>query len=166
MSYFMTIAGEVPRQAFPSLKFMPISEGQKYIADLDLELSLADGTPLWFVHDGETGTSHSFVSNAQSHFNEHGSPEGTLLLRLMQDCVKAGCTFRIWWAAVDPGCYRNVPEFTSIDELFAGIARMLGEGCDISLRWNGHGQPGASPKGSPETCLGSSRVTKGPPSVS
>lgn len=136
----MTISGDLPKQAFPQLELLPISKGQKYIADLERELSSADGTPLWFVHDGETGTSHILVSDIGRHYHECGSFEGALLFRLMQACVEAGCTFRIWWGAVEPSCYRNVPEFTRTEELYPAIARMLAEGRDISVRWCGCGK--------------------------
>src|SRR6187401_65156 len=117
MSYMMTVSGELPTQTFPPIEFLPISRGQKYIADLEIELSSADGTPLWFVHDGRTGTSNDFVSDAQSHYFEHDTVEGTLLLRLIDSLAEAGCVFRIWWASDQPDCYRNLVTFKSIQEL-------------------------------------------------
>ena|GEM_PF-6433887 len=130
----MTISGALPQQAFRPLEFLTISEGQKYIADLERELSVTDGTPLWFVHDGKTGTSHNFVCDAQDNYNEHNTLDGTLLLRLMQACVEADCGFRIWYASDMPGCHREVTEFTTISELCSGIARLLSEGRDICVR--------------------------------
>ena len=130
MSYFMTISGKLPAGDFSPVEFMPISKGQKYIANLESELSMADGAPVWFAHDGQTGTSHDFVSEAQNHCCEHGSFEGTLLYRLMSACVMAGCVFRIWWASDALTCYRNLTEYSSLDELCSGIAKMH----DISVR--------------------------------
>jgi hypothetical protein len=134
MSYFMTISGVLPDRSFSPLEFLPIAEGQRYIADLEEELSLADGTPLWFVHDGSTGTSHDFINDAQDHYSENGTLNGTLLLRLMETCVEADCVFRIWWASAKPGCHRDLAEFTTVGELCSGIARMLLESPDICVR--------------------------------
>ena len=128
----MTLSGAIPTKDFTPIEFLPISKGQKYIADLEAELSLADGTPLWFVHDGRTGTSHDFVSAAQDHCNEHGTLDGTLLLRLIEAAVGAHCVFRIWWASDQPSCYRNLTSFKSIQELRLGIAT---GGKDISVRY-------------------------------
>jgi len=126
----MTISGELPTGDFSPVEFLPISKGQKYVAKLEAELSLADGAPVWFAHDGQTGTSHDFVNEAQNHCCEHGSLEGTLLYRLMSACVSAGCVFRIWWASDAPTCYRNLAEFSSLDELCSGIAKMS----DVAVR--------------------------------
>ncbi len=134
MSYMMTVSGALPVQTFAPIEFLPISKGQKYIADLEAELSLADGTPLWFVHDGSTHTSHDFVSDAEQHFYEHYTIEDTVLLRLIES-LATDCVLRIWWASNNPSCYRSVPNFTSIQELRLGIAKMLAEGKDIALRY-------------------------------
>ena len=134
MSYMMTISGALPTQTFAPIEFLPISKGQKYIADLEAELSLADGTPLWFVHDGRTGTSHDFVSDAQDHYNEHDTLDGTMLLRLTES-LAVNSVFRIWWASDKPSCYRSLATFTNIQELRLGIAKMLAEGKDIAVRY-------------------------------
>lgn len=126
----MTISGRLPYGDFSPVEFLPISEGQRYLAELEAELSLADGGPVWFAHDGRTGTSHDFVSEAQSHCSEGNLPENTLLWRLMASCVEAGCVFRIWWASNDPACHRNLEEFSELGDLCAGIARMT----DIAIR--------------------------------
>ena len=161
MSYFMTISGHLPKQSFPQLEFLPISQGQKYVADLEPELSASDGIPLWFVHDGETGTSHGLVSGAQDYHSEHGTLDGTLLLRLMEACVAADCGFRIWWGSAKPGCHRELAEFTGFEELCSGIVRLLSEGRDISVRRKRNGQ-----QGGPSNAPASSGATGGPLSVS
>ena len=135
MSYMMTVSGELPARAFAPIEFLPISKGQKYIADLEAELSQADGTPLWFVHDGRTGTSHDFVSGAQNHYSEHDTIEGTLLLRLLESLADAGCVFRVWWAGDQTSCYRDLTTFKSTQELRSGVAKLLAEGKDIALRY-------------------------------
>jgi hypothetical protein len=132
MSYFMTISGHVPKQAFPQLEFLPISKGQKYVANLELELSASDGVPLWFVHDGETGTSHNFVSGAADSYSEHDTLEGTLLLRLLEACVAADCVLRIWWGSENG--HRELAEFSGFEELCSGIVSLLSAGEDISVR--------------------------------
>ena len=138
VSYFMTISGALPKHAFPSLEFVPISDSQ--IANLAPEFFVMDGTPLWFVHDGETGTSHDFVCGAQNHFNEHGTLSGTMLLQLMQACVEADCGFRIWYASDKPESHRELAEFATLGELYSGIVRLLMDDRDICVRWkrNGH----------------------------
>ncbi len=130
----MTISGALPSQTFPPLEFLPVSKAPKYIADLEQELADADGSPLWFVHDGQTGTSHEFVCNAQNYYNEHQSLDETLLLRLMKSCIEAGSVFRIWWASGEPNCHRDMREFAGSEELGAGLSKMLSEGRDICLR--------------------------------
>ena len=135
MSYMMTVSGELPAHAFAPIEFLPISKGQKYIADLEAELSLADGSPLWFVHDGRTGTSHDFFSEAQNHYFEHDTIEGTLLLRLLESLAGAGCVFRIWWASDQSSCYRDLAIFKSVQELRLGVAKLVADGKDIALRY-------------------------------
>jgi len=142
MSYFMTISGVLPQRSFPSLEFLPVSQGQKYIADLEQELSVADGTPLWFVHDGETGTSHRFIVEAQNYYNQHGILDGTVLLELMEECAKVGSAFRIWVASDKADCHRHVANFCSIGELRSGILRLLSEGWDIRVRLKGASRVG------------------------
>lgn len=129
MSYFMTISGELPPGNFSPVEFLLISQGQKYVAALEAELSSADGAPMWLIHDGRTGTS-DFVIDAQTHFSEYRTFEGTLLYRLMSACVKVGCTFRIWWAS-GPDCHWDVEEFSSFDALCSGMAQMH----EIGVRW-------------------------------
>ena len=130
MNYFMTISEDLSARDFSPVEFLPISKGQRYIANLEAELSLADGPPVWFAHDGRTGTSQDFVNEAQSLCCEHDLFGGTLLYRLMSACVSAGCVFRIWWASPDPSCHRNLAELSSLDELCSGIPKMS----DISFR--------------------------------
>jgi hypothetical protein len=153
MSYFMIISGSLPAQAFPPLEFLPISQGQKYVADLEPELSLTDGTPLWFVHDGANGTSHALVSDAMNHYSGHHNFDGTLLLQLMQACVGAGCGFRIWWPSSKPDSHRDLAEFASTPDLWSGIARQAWVGKPIRVRWRGNGQC-AAPEGGPAASLG------------
>jgi hypothetical protein len=164
MSYIMIISGALPAQAFPPFEFLPISKGQKYIADLEPELSLTDGTPLWFVHDGATGTSHAFVSDATNHYSGHHNFDGTLLLQLMQACISAGCGFCIWWPSSKPDSHRDLAEFTSTPDLWPGIARQAWEGNPIRVRWRRNGQC-AAPNGGPAASLGNSGVTEAPPSA-
>ena len=130
----MTVSGALPAHKFAPIEFLPISKGQKYIADLEAELSSADGIPLWFVHDGCTGTSHDFVSDAQNYYFEHETMEGSLLLRLIESLAGAGCIFRIWWASDEP-YHRNLTTFRSIQELRLGVAKLVAEGKDIALRY-------------------------------
>jgi hypothetical protein len=135
MSYMMTVSGVLPPQSFAPIEFLPISKGQNYIAALETELSLADGTPLWFAHDGRTGTSHDFVSGAQCHYFEHNTIDGTLLLRLLEALANAGCVFRIWWASDQTSHYQNLASFNSIQELRSGVAKLVADGKDIALRY-------------------------------
>jgi hypothetical protein len=131
----MTVSGELPAKAFAPIEFLPISKGQKYIADFEAEIALADGTPLWFVHDGRTGTSHDFVSAAQNHYFEHYTMEDTPLLRLLESLAEAGCVFRIWWASDQTSWCRDITPFKSIQELRLGVAKLVAEGKDIALRY-------------------------------
>ena len=131
----MTASGELPTQTFPPIEFLPISRAQKYLADLEVELSPEDGAPLWFVHDGRTGTSHDFVSEAQSHYYENGTIDGALLLRIMDALADARCVFRIWWASDQSDCYRDLITFRNTQDLRTGVAKLIEEGLDIALRY-------------------------------
>ena len=51
MSYFMTISEDLSAGDFSPVEFLPISKGQRYIANLEAELYLADGAPVWLAHD-------------------------------------------------------------------------------------------------------------------
>ena len=134
MSYFMTISGELPLQSFPPLEFLPVSKGQRYVANLEAEFAAADGSPVWFVHDGQTGTSHAFVSDARDYYGGSGNIDGTQLLLLIKACIDADCGFRIWWPTHKPGAPEELAEFTAIEELPAVLARLFGEGWDVCLR--------------------------------
>jgi hypothetical protein len=131
----MIISGALPARAFPPLEFLPLSRGQKYVADLEPELSVTDGTPLWFVDDGATGTSHAFVSEAMGRYSGYQNFEGTLFLELIQACISAGCGFRLWWPSNEPNSHRDLAEFTSARELWLGIGRQAREGNQIRVRW-------------------------------
>jgi len=144
MSYFMTIAGHVAKDCFPELEFLPISKGQKYVADLAPALSARDGIPLWFVHDRVSGTSHGLVNGAHNYFSEHGTLDGTLLLRLVEACVATDCGLRVWWASNEPSCYRQLEDFTTTAEFRSRVARMVSEGKDIGVRRKRTGQPDAA----------------------
>jgi hypothetical protein len=124
----MTISGKLPQGDFGAIEIQPISTGQGYIAALESELARTDGAPVWFVHDGSTGTSHDLICEAQEHYHMQGSLEDTRLFRLMRSCVESGDTFRLWWASDAEGCHRRLVDFATFGDLLAGLCRAFERG--------------------------------------
>lgn len=87
---------------------------------------------IWFIHDGETGTSHNFIENSAEQIQmERIEPHLTILAKVIEACATAGSSFRIWWA----GGEFELEICLSIDEVIDTIAKQAKSGEDISIEY-------------------------------
>lgn len=118
MSGFMTITGPIlDLSDLKPIELIEASKAQDYIQRLEKDLAIADGSPVYLVHDGITGTSDDFIGEAWNTLQLGKSIKGTLLLSLIERLIANGNTFRIWHAANDPNDYLHVKDCFSIDEI-------------------------------------------------
>src|SRR6185312_11778767 len=103
MSYFITISGSITAADVPApAVLVPASKAQAYIADLEPELAKLDGAPVYFVDDGETGTSEDLVMAANEAANEGRPTDHLPVVVLFERCIRNGWNFRVWLAHNDP----------------------------------------------------------------
>src|SRR4051812_33986507 len=123
MSYFMTISGVPPNvEDLEGVTLVPVAETQDYVRDCAAELEAVDGSPLYFVDDCETGTSHDLVVDGENYIRGNGSPTGNVLVTLIERLAANGNAFRIWWANNDPRAHHEVAHCQSVEEVIA-VAR-------------------------------------------
>jgi hypothetical protein len=101
MSYFMTVSGSIAAISLKDAELIPAREAQSYIASLEGKLESLDGTPVFLVHDKETGTSDLLVSDLKDALLEGTNPNSVPLMAILNSCFKAGISFRIWLANND-----------------------------------------------------------------
>jgi hypothetical protein len=78
---------------------IPIEQAQLYLSQLATDLAEDGNTSnLYFVSDGETGTSHNLVAEIELQIRMTGSFASTRLDKVIDACIKAENIFRIWWA--------------------------------------------------------------------
>jgi len=134
MSYFMIAVG--PRPDFASLadvEAVPVVDAQDYVQRLARMLAIdAPQSDVWFVHDGETGTSHNFVMTSEERVQMENVPvSATVLAEIILACQQAGDSFFIWWA----GGELDVVTCTSIQGVMDTITRQMNEGDDILIKY-------------------------------
>jgi len=97
MSYFMTAAGPgcKLRTAEPA-ELLPVEQAQDYVRELAPKLIEMDGSPLYLVHDGESGTSHDVVRPGRNRVFSDKSAEETLFASVVRDLLTSGHTIRVW----------------------------------------------------------------------
>jgi hypothetical protein len=96
MSGFMTITGPIlDLSDLKPIELIEASKAQEYIQKLEKDLAIEDGSPVYFVHDGITGTSDDFIGEAWNTLQVRKSIKGTLLLSLIERLIANGNTFRI-----------------------------------------------------------------------
>lgn len=149
MSYFMTVAGDISSlklEGTDGFRLVPVAEAQKYIQNLAAEIQEADGSPLFLVDDGESGTSHNIVCQAQDSLNENGTLDGTIMLKLMEQFAQNGNPLRIWWATNDPRAHDSAEIFSSLNEVIARLKEQAGHG-NLKIRFipSNKPAPGARP---------------------
>jgi len=126
MSYFMVTKGKIPDFAeIDKIEALPIMQAQLYLSRLANDLS-EDGniSDLYFVHDGETGTSDNFVSEAEGLFFRIESFANTRFDKIIDACIKAGNSFRVWYP-VSPTAHLDVKRFNNADLLKKAIADQI-----------------------------------------
>jgi hypothetical protein len=84
-------AGDVP----PPGKLVPASQAQPYIARLEADLAKLDGRPVFFIDDGETGTSEDLVMDANEAVQDERPTAGLPIVVLMERCFRNGWSFRL-----------------------------------------------------------------------
>jgi hypothetical protein len=137
MSYFMTVAGNITALKLDNVtgfSLVPVNEAQEYIQNLAGEIQAADGSPLFLVADGESGTSHDIVCDAENNLKENGTLEGTIMLNLMQQFAKNGNAFRVWWAGNGSQAHNSGEVFSSLNEIVAKLEEQA-YGRDIQIRF-------------------------------
>ena len=134
MSYFMTTSGRaVQFTGVEPVELIRAGEAQHYLQKLEQELSARDGSPVFLVHDGTTGTSHDLVVEAEQRYHVHGSIQGTRLLKVISALAENGNTLRIWWAG--GGGLPKSESYPSLARLVTGIEERLQQGRDVIVRF-------------------------------
>lgn len=143
MSYFMIAVGGKPDfTSIPQVEALPIAQAQAYLQRLVPKL-VANGmeSSIWFVHDGETGTSHNIVQTTLEQMQMESKPlSETNLGKVIKACEKAKASFRIWWADGE----FEVARCTSMDAVISTIIKQVNSGADIGVRYD-CGQPSDAP---------------------
>ena len=126
MSYFMVTKGKKPDfSGIDKVEAVPIELAQLYLSRLADDLSEdGDVSNLYFVHDGETGTSHNFVVEIQGQFFKTDSFADTRFDKILDACIAAGNSLRVWWAN-SPDAHLNVAKCDTKDLLKKTIAEHL-----------------------------------------
>jgi hypothetical protein len=138
MSYFMTVAGDTSSlrlDGINGLRLVPMNEAQKYILALSAEIQETDGSPLFLVDDGESGTSHNIVVDAENNLHENGTLDGTTLLKLMEQFTQSGNYFRIWYASNTPSSHNSGEICTSLWVLIDRLKEQAAEGRHLQIRF-------------------------------
>ena len=98
----MTVAGNISRLSSNVAELIPAHLAQPYIANLQARLESLDGSPVYLVHDGESGTSDRVVVDLKTALWEEVDPSSTALFAILSICFESGISFRIWLANNDP----------------------------------------------------------------
>ena len=119
MSYFMTTAGEkIDLSDLAPLEFVDASNTQPYMQNISNNIMEADGTPLYLIHDGETGTSDNFISEINEYFGINGTMEGSVFFNLLDKLSKTNNSIRVWWANNRDDAWKTVADIETKEELF------------------------------------------------
>jgi len=131
MSYFMIAVGTKPDlSSIPKIEAIPVKEAQEYVQRLIPILLDKLVSDVWFIHDGETGTSHNFIQSSIEQMQMDSMPfSKTLLSKTIGECAKAGDSFRIWWA----GGELEVEKCTSVENVMYTIIKQVNGGKDIGI---------------------------------
>jgi len=124
----MTVSGSIAEADVPLPgRLVPASKAQAYVAGLEAELAKLDGSPVFFIDDGESGTSEELVMEANEAALE-GRPIADLpIVVLMERCIRNGWSFRVWLADSDPGAHlRRVDAINDLKSAIAAIAKSRG----------------------------------------
>jgi hypothetical protein len=127
MSYFMTISGATSDMpAILGIELMLANDAQDYIKSLARELESLDGTPVYLVHDGETGTSDLIIADLENALLNGEATSDLPAVQILQACFKNGLRFRIWWANNDGAHISNPTPVTDLAEVCEAIRARRG----------------------------------------
>lgn len=113
MSYFMTVTGKIAPLSSNAIELIPAHLAQDYIAKLEAHLESMDGSPVYLVHDGESGTSDGLVADLKAALWEKTDPSATTLYCILSTCFESGINFRIWLASDAPDALATTSEAVS-----------------------------------------------------
>ncbi|MBC8232672.1 hypothetical protein H8E77_24250 [bacterium] len=135
MSYFMIAIGAKPNfDHIPKAEALPVEEAQDYVKNLFTDMVSQDESDVWFIHDGDTGTSHDFVVEAEEHIRRTGQLASTRLESIINACEAAGDSFRIWWAG-EPRAHLDVKSCITIDNTKQLILEQVNHGGEIAVTY-------------------------------
>ncbi|MEK7396429.1 MAG: hypothetical protein AAB116_05790 [Candidatus Poribacteria bacterium] len=135
----MVTKGEKPDfSGIDKVEAVPIEQAQLYLSRLANDLSEdGDVSNLYFVHDGETGTSHNFVTEAEGIFFRTETFANTRFDRVLDACIAVSNSLRVWWAN-SPIAHLEVVECDMVHMLKKTIADQMysrnraGEGIGVA----------------------------------
>ena len=119
--------------ALADIEAVPVLDAQDYVQRLARTLAVnATPSDVWFIHDGETGTSHNYIMASLERVQVENVPlSGTPLAEIILACQQAGDSFYIWWA----GGELDVEKCTSIQGVMDTIAKQMNAGDDILIQY-------------------------------
>ena len=135
MSYFMTLSGSMIKlDGLEPIELLPASTAQEYIQQRAAEISKLDGTPLFLIHDGHSGTSHDFLVDAVNAVRADKSLEGTLFQKLMDRLANGDHTVRIWYASNEPEAHLHVKECNTFEETMREFRKVAAQTHFVNIR--------------------------------
>lgn len=132
MSYFMVAIGAKPDLgSIPPSEALPIDQAQEYLQRLiPVVAPNALSSAVWFIHDGETGTSHNIVQKSTEQIQMGNIPISRVpIIRVIEACAKANDSVRIWWA----GGEMNAVQCPSVEAVVKTIVQQAKTGSDVSI---------------------------------
>jgi hypothetical protein len=119
------------------LELIPAEQAQYYIKDRQAFLSQEDGSPLYLVHDGETGTSDIIITDAISYLYHNGNLVGSTLLELCKRLSYNNYIFRIWYPSNEEDAHTKVTQCYSLEDVIRAIEMCENAFEDIGIRYSG-----------------------------
>ena len=119
------------------IELLPIERAQDYIKKLAPKIIELDGSPLFLVHDGESGTSHDVVCPGLNRVFSDSSAETTVFASVVRDLLTSGHTIRVW----DAGSISDrkvlemeLTEFSSVVEMLGAWAQRILQHSGVRIR--------------------------------
>ena len=98
----MTVAGSITAGDVPPPgRLVPASKAQPYIARLEADIARLDGSPVYLIDDGESGTSEDLIMETNEALWEERPVAELPLVILLERCFKNNWNFRAWLATND-----------------------------------------------------------------
>lgn len=98
---------------------MPTPDAQSYVHPIANAICGMSHAPAFLVHDGATGTSDDFVTDAENTLRDNGTLEGSTLFSIIHRLAAQGNTILIWWADNNPLAYQAAEPCSSVEGLMA-----------------------------------------------